>query len=408
LTSTLDSCRRVQFALSYLDRGWSVLPLQAGGKKPHFGALERVNGTTDWSLLRQRPASKVEVRAWYEHDPYADLGVILGNGHLVFDVDHPARARALRHPPTPCVRTGRGWHLHFSTDPSRATPTRRFNAGELRGEGSYVKAPPSIHESGVEYEWRIPLDDVPLAPIEALSDRGQSLFPPSHTEAGVVPQVEALPQAEVLLPTVRGEVAAGADQLAQSDAAVSAALVTMGVNVPLGRKFRCVLPGHGPDADPSASLLRGRDGVWRYFDHHRRAEPPTLTLAEVRASRGAGQVVRLKGPSQARWYRRLFYEAGFIPARVPRLVLPDGTSPVARRVGESFALLLALRESRGWPGAPFTPGFAAAWSGMSESQASGAIKELRGLGVFIVCGQHGRMNLYEFAKGCRGCEGSGE
>ena len=48
---------------------------------------------------------------------------------------------------------------------------------DLRGDGGYVVAPPSIHENGSRYRWEIGLDDVPLAPmpewlVRLLDDRG--------------------------------------------------------------------------------------------------------------------------------------------------------------------------------------------------------------------------------------------
>ena len=43
---------------------------------------------------------------------------------------------------------------------------------DLRGDGGYVVAPPSMHENGKEYEWEIGLDDFPLAEMpEWLKDR---------------------------------------------------------------------------------------------------------------------------------------------------------------------------------------------------------------------------------------------
>jgi len=132
----------------------------------------------------------------------------------------------------------------------------------------------------------------------------------------------------------------------------------LGIHGSPGRKFSCVLPGHGPDRHYSAALHRGPDGIWRYMDFHRPSDPASLTLAEVRASRAAGQVVCLRAPSQSRWYRRLFYEAGVLPAQPQPIELPPGLSSEALRLADGFALLLAVRElSDGGP-APYTRSFA--------------------------------------------------
>jgi hypothetical protein len=52
-----------------------------------------------------------------------------------------------------------------------------------------------------------------------------------------------------------------------------------------------------PTTTRSACLVRGGDRVWRYVDHHRLADPPTLTLAEVHCALVSGAVRRLRGPS---------------------------------------------------------------------------------------------------------------
>jgi hypothetical protein len=130
------------------------------------------------------------------------------------------------------------------------------------------------------------------------------------------------------------------------------------------------------------------------MDFHRPSDPASLTLAEVRASRAAGQVVCLRAPSQSRWYRRLFYEAGVLPAQPQPIELPPGLSSEALRLADGFALLLAVRElSDGGP-APYTRSFAGSWCGMGERQAGEGIAELIRAGVLLKAARHGRMNLY--------------
>jgi hypothetical protein len=400
--SAASAARTLEHALAYRTRGWALLPLRPGGKEPHFGALERVHGTAEWKPLGVRRATGPEIRGWLEHDPAANVGVICGQpsgGLVVADVDRPDLARGLSHPATPCVRSSRGWHLYLQAQ-GRAE-SRRVRWGELCGEGRYMALPPSVHESGIEYDWRIGLDECDLAPFDALLDDGRPL--------GAV-EDESGPESEVLLTRYAPErdtstipvrpadhprdLPSTGEALARLDPAVTAAMATMGVHAQLGRKFSCILPGHGPDLNPSAAVVRGGDGVWRYFDHHRKADPPTLTLAEVRASRGAGRVVRLDAPSQAQWYRRLFFEAGLLTIALPRLELPKGLSAAARVAAEGYALLLALRELGDGGPAPFTRRFAAAWCGVGEHQAGDAIAELRRARVFRTAGRHGLMNLY--------------
>jgi len=365
----------------------AVVPLDpSGSKEPHFAALEHVHGSTQWKRLGLRSASEPEIRAWFEFDPRANVGIICGQasgGLVVADIDRPASARDLRHPPTVIARAKRGPHIYFQA----AGPVETMGAawGELRGDGSYVVAPPSVHKSGHEYAWLVRPEDCALAPLDALEAEGL------RPEAGT--------QAEVPLPVYpagadRHPIGGDGSALARLDHAVFAALKVLGIDAPLGKKFSCVLPGHGPDRHPSAALHRGPDGIWRYQDFHRPSDPASLTLAEVRASRGAGRVVRLAGPSQSRWYRRLFHEAGVLPAKVDRLELPRGLSAHARRLARGFSLLLALRELGDGGPAPYTRAFAGPWCGMGERQAGEGIAELLLAGVLVRAGQHGRMNLY--------------
>jgi hypothetical protein len=378
-------------ALAYHGRGLAPLPIQPRGKEPHYDVLQAVYGSSEWTPLRQRPASVPEIRAWFERDPDANIGVILGRasgGLVVVDVDHPDKARALRHPPTPASRTDRGWHLFFRSDAPLAT--ERAAWGEVRGEGSIAVLPPSLHESGHEYAWALGLDELAIAPFSELQ--------------GLKNAPSASPQEEVPLPvgiTSRDVVAGDGSHLARLDGAVRAAMDSMGVHVELGskasRKFHCILPGHGPDRHPSANLLRGHDRIWRYRDWHARPDQPErLTLAEVRASRGLGRVIRLKAPSQARFYKLLFYEAGLLSIDVEPLWLPRDASANARRVAQGFAVQLAIRSQlEGDHGpAPFTRKYAAAWCCMTVDQARAGTEELRDAEVLISAGTDGRSNLY--------------
>lgn len=380
---------RLHAALSYRARGWAVLPLHpSGNKEPHCAALERVHGSPKWKPLTARPASEPEIRAWFEHDPETNLGIITGqpSGRLVVaDVDKPDKARDLRHPPTAIAQARRGPHVYLHADGPFGTTGTPW--GELRGDGSYAVAPPSIHESGHEYAWLVRPEEASLASLDAL----QVETPPTEGGTQVEVPLPRYPEGVEPLPGTGGD-------LARLDHAVTAALPVLGIDAPLGRKFSCVLPGHGPDRHPSAATHRGPDGIWRYMDFHRPSDPHSLTLAEVRASRSAGRIVRLAGPSQARWYRRLFHEAGVLPAHPKLPELPAELSPGASQLAKGFALLLALRELDDNGPAPYTRRFASAWCGMGERQAGEGLKELVGAGVLVKAEEHGLLWLFEFAQ----------
>ena len=102
-------------ALACLERGWSILPLRAGSKRPLL----------DWHSWQHRLPLAAEVQRWLERWPDANLGIVTGavSDLLVVDID-PVRGAdrgmaqlELRHgrlPPTLTVRTGGGGrHLYF-------------------------------------------------------------------------------------------------------------------------------------------------------------------------------------------------------------------------------------------------------------------------------------------------------
>jgi putative DNA primase/helicase len=146
----------------HLRRGWSVIPVSPGSKKP----LIR------WKRYQEAPASREQIEEWLEKWPDANPGAVSGmvSQFVVLDVDGSEGEKTLtqlgRLPRTPKVRTGRGWHYYFK-HPGR--PVRNF-VGELpgldlRGDGGYVVAAGATHESGRRYEWEVSPEEAPLADL---------------------------------------------------------------------------------------------------------------------------------------------------------------------------------------------------------------------------------------------------
>jgi hypothetical protein len=157
-------------ARAYLNRGWVVLPIAAGGKRPLI----------QWHVLQGRHPSDTEVQLWCRRWPDANIGLVTGavSGLVVLDVDptHGGEA-SLRElesahgplPPTPEVLTGGGGrHLYFAHPGALVRNAVGLLPGlDIRGDGGYVVAPPSRHASGRPYRWapgRTPAD-CPLAPF---------------------------------------------------------------------------------------------------------------------------------------------------------------------------------------------------------------------------------------------------
>jgi hypothetical protein len=144
-------------ARGYLARGWSVVPIEAHGKRP----LVR------WEEFQRRAPSEAEVAAWFARWPDAGVGIVTGrvSGLLVVDVDpRHGGAEALAalerdHGPLPpsveAETGGGGRHLYFA-HPGGVVRNRVGLAPgiDLRADGGMAVAPPSIHPSGRRYRWR--------------------------------------------------------------------------------------------------------------------------------------------------------------------------------------------------------------------------------------------------------------
>jgi hypothetical protein len=157
-------------AQACLARGWSIVPIEARGKRPVIAWLE----------FQHRQATPDEVAQWFGRHRDANLGIVTGavSGLVVLDVDprHGGEASlaALEGdhgplPPTVEATTGGGGRHVYFAHPGGTMPNRvGFAPGmDLRGDGGLVVAPPSVHPSGRRYAWvlgRAP-DEVSLAPI---------------------------------------------------------------------------------------------------------------------------------------------------------------------------------------------------------------------------------------------------
>lgn len=98
----------------------------------------------------------------------------------------------------------------------------------------------------------------------------------------------------------------------------------------------------------------------------------------------------------ALWAHRIAFERGSIDLpQVDAAALPAEASPTAAAVWHDFILLVRCRWANE-QGAPVAFGreWAAAWCGVSEDVARGAIDELRRLGLLLEQGRKGRSRLW--------------
>ncbi len=114
----------------------------------------------------------VYIASWCEGIQPRECGDLLrvGKRLVVIDVDSAAGLEALakfgRLPETPCVKTGHGWHYYFKHPGfKQGNKAGMIEGVDVRGDGGYVIAPPSVHETGVVYEWAVTPDAAPLADL---------------------------------------------------------------------------------------------------------------------------------------------------------------------------------------------------------------------------------------------------
>jgi len=128
--------------LQYLKRA-SILPV-GRDKKPLI----------PWKKFQSRKPTEDEVREWFKKFPEMNIGIITGkiSDLIVVDVEKGGSVDNL--PDTLIVKTGGGgWHYYYKYTEGINNKTRIKDLIDIRGDGGYVIAPPSIHSSGVKYEW---------------------------------------------------------------------------------------------------------------------------------------------------------------------------------------------------------------------------------------------------------------
>ena len=140
---------------AYIAHGWSIIPIRSGGKRP----LVR------WEESQYRRPHVEEVRAWFSARPEAGIAVVTAvSGLVVLDTDprHGGEVSLERlqrqHDRLPttveCRSGGGGRHLYFAHLGAPIRNKAGFAPGvDLRGDGGYVVAPPSLHASGLRYLW---------------------------------------------------------------------------------------------------------------------------------------------------------------------------------------------------------------------------------------------------------------
>lgn len=139
----------LEAAKKYLSRGWSVIPLEPQGKKPLI----------PWKEFQDRQATTEEVEKWFSAGN-SNIGIVTGkiSGITVIDCDSADAVRLAADkglPTCPTVKTGKGYHFYYAYEPGVGNFQKRLDLPgiDLRGDGGFIVAPPSIHSTGAIYEF---------------------------------------------------------------------------------------------------------------------------------------------------------------------------------------------------------------------------------------------------------------
>jgi len=150
----------LEWAGWYLGQGLSVIPLKPKSKEPLI----------DWKNFQSRKTIPEEARNWWTQWPNANIGIVTGSisGILVMDVDGAEGIETLRQlavPSTWIAQTGKGYHYYFKHPGGQISNRIRLLPDiDLKADGGYVVAPPSIHSNEHYYKWlQGPQNGTPLA-----------------------------------------------------------------------------------------------------------------------------------------------------------------------------------------------------------------------------------------------------
>lgn len=152
----------LQSALEYAGRGFSIIPINQK-KKPFL----------KWQDFQHNKATADKIRQWWDKWTNAMIGIVTGQISDLFVVDCDSQEGfdtvqellpdSLE---IPTARTPRGgWHFYFQypKDSSLTVQAAIMPGVDIRGEGGYIIAAPSMNGNGKGYTW---LKGLSLAEIE--------------------------------------------------------------------------------------------------------------------------------------------------------------------------------------------------------------------------------------------------
>ncbi len=150
-------------ALFYASLGWKVIPLHniengqcTCGKPDCNGSSGKHPRLKNWP--EEATTDPMKIIGWWNTWPNANVGV---TGQFIVDIDGPQGEESLKNrewPRTPTAKTGKGKHYHFKW-PAVDFPIKNdvsiLPGVDIRVAKGQAVMPPSMHYTGIRYEWEI-------------------------------------------------------------------------------------------------------------------------------------------------------------------------------------------------------------------------------------------------------------
>ena len=161
-----------EWALYYAELGLAVFPLAYRNKVP---AIE--------GGCKAATTEKSKIERWWNQNPRYNIGIATGNksnGLVVIDLEvdknkgidgyEVLRDWQNKHgelPETWQSITGRGGYHYFYKDTiTHSNKVGLYEGVDIRGEGGYIVAPPSVHPNGNTYEWEQEPKEYEIAQVD--------------------------------------------------------------------------------------------------------------------------------------------------------------------------------------------------------------------------------------------------
>lgn len=191
-----------EWALKYASLGLAVFPLKPKTKEP---ATE--NG------CKAATTNIQQIESWWNKCPFYNIGIAAGSvsGGLVvidLDVDEDKGINGYdslkdwqrnngKLPETWVSITGRGgYHFLYKDGATNRNRVGLYEGIDIRGEGGYIVAPPSIHPNGRRYEWEQGPGDCEIAQADGMVMNFLVGSVPENCEKQPFQEPEIIPKGE--------------------------------------------------------------------------------------------------------------------------------------------------------------------------------------------------------------------